>query len=151
MFEHKNLDGKWNRVISSVDDFITCDVLECRDSVGSEPEVVNRRQYTVIGDRLVERCLPSESVGDIWSYDSDGLPWWGSVKNPPHMGIIAEFNTYNGGLHRKPFEADRNVVAFATDGEEITFANGIYKVVRQSDESELTAPSLLELRKSYFS
>lgn len=150
MFEHKYLDGNWNRVIPATDSFLSGDVLECRDSVGAEAETINRRQYAVVGDRLVERCLPAESVGDKWSYDSYALPWWGSVKNPPHMGVIAEFNEYNGGLHRKPFDAENNVVAFAEAGEEVTFNEGLYKVVRKSDECDLTAPNMLELRKLYF-
>jgi hypothetical protein len=150
MFEHKHLDGEWNRVVPSSDAFINGYVLECRDSIGGDPDTISRRQYGVIGDRLVERCLPPESIGDCWSHDDAGLPWWGSVMNPPHMGIVAEFNTHNSGLHRKPFDAEHNVVAFASAGEEVTFSNGIYTVVRQSDEQELMAPTLVELRKLYF-
>jgi hypothetical protein len=150
MFEHKHLDDKWNRVVPATDSFLSGDILECRDSVGKEPETVSRRQYGVVGDRLVERCLPPQAIGDAWSYDSAGLPWWGAVNNPPHMGIVAEFNTHNGGLHRKPLDLAHNVVAFASAGEEITFADGIYTVTRQSDAAELKAPSILELRKLYF-
>lgn len=150
MFEHKHLDGKWNRVVPATESFLNGDVLECRDNVGGEPEKIARQQYAVVGDRLVERCLPPETVGDTWSYDSVGLPWWGSVKNPPHMGIIADFNEANGGLHRKVLVQTHNVVAYASAGEEITFLNGEYKVARQSDSQELMASSILELRKLYF-
>lgn len=150
MFEHKNLDGKVNRVITSSDAFLNSDVLEVRDGIGADTDSFNRKQYGVIGDRLVERSLPPESMGDSWSYDSAGIPWWGSVMNPPHAGIVAEFNSHNGGLHRKPFEVDHNVVAFANDGEEVLLDNGIYKVARKSDGKEIEAASILELRKLYF-
>jgi len=43
-----------------------------------------------------------------------------------------------------------NVVAFAAEGEEILFPDGEYKVVRKSDDQELSARSILELRKLYF-
>lgn len=151
MFEHKHLDGETNRIIPATDGFLNGDVLECRDTVGAEPASVARRQYAVVGDRLVERCLPPEAIGDSWSFDNVASPWWGSVKNPPHMGIIAEFNKFNGGEHRKPIDLEHNVVAYGAQGEDITFANGIYSVVRQSDEQEITATTLVELRKLYFS
>lgn len=150
MFEHKHLDGEMNRVITSTDSFLNGDVLECRDSVGSEPGSISRRQYAVVGDRLVERCLPPESIGDCWSFDAVASPWWGSVKNPPHMGIIAEFNKFNGGEHRKPIDLEHNVVAYGAEGEEVTFSNGTYTVIRKSDEKEITAASLVDLRKQYF-
>lgn len=53
MFEHKNLDGKWNRIIPSTDVFLNGDVLECRETVGSEPEKISRQQYAGVGKRLV--------------------------------------------------------------------------------------------------
>lgn len=150
MFEHKNLDSKWNRVIPASDTFIHGEVLECRDNASADPEASGRLQYGVIGDRLVERALPPESVGDHWSYDADNPPWWSTVNNPPHAGLVADFNSHNGGLHRKPLDAAHNVVAFASAGEEVTFANCVYTVVRQNDNKEITAASMLALRKSYF-
>ena len=151
MFEHKSLDGKWNRVVSASEPFVTKEeVLECRDSLGGDADAASRNQFAVIGDRLVERCLPPSTIGDVWSYDAGGLPWWGMVNNPPHAGLVADFNTYCGGLYRKPLDVEHNVVAFAAAGEEILFANSTYKVVRASDSAELTAPSLMELRKLYF-
>lgn len=149
MFEHKHLDGEINRVIPATDAFLNGDVLECHDS-GADPKTLARRQYAVVGDRLVERCLPPETIGDTWSFDAVASPWWGSVKNPPHMGIIAEFNTFNGGEHRKPIDLQHNVVAYGAEGEEVTFANGIYTVVRNSDGETITAASLVELRNLYF-
>ena len=150
MFEHKKLDGEWNRVIPSSDTFIKGEILECRDTVGADPKTLSRRQYGVINDILVERCLPPETIGDYWSYDAFGVPWWDSVKNPPHMGIIAEFNNFNGGAYRKPLDKAHNVVAFAAAGEGITFVDGSYTVVRQSDSKEITAPTLPDLRRDYF-
>lgn len=150
MFEHKTLDGKWNRIVPACEPFVKGDVLECRDSLGGDADGASRNQFGVIADRLVERCLPPEGIGDYWSYDAGGLPWWGIVNNPPHAGLVADYNEYNGGLYRKVLDTDHNVVAFAAEGEEVLFSEGMYKVVRKSDEQELTAPSLLELRKLYF-
>ncbi|MGR9054259.1 MAG: hypothetical protein ACU84J_16595 [Gammaproteobacteria bacterium] len=150
MFEHKNLDGRWNRVIPATDAFVSGEVLECRVSVGSEPEKISRQQYAVVGDRLVERCLPPESVGDAWSYDAGKLPWWGSVNNPPHAGLLADFNSHYGGLRYAPLDVKHNVIGFASDGEEIIFSSGTYTVTRKSDGKELSASSVRELRDSYF-
>ncbi|MEJ2141974.1 MAG: hypothetical protein P8Y24_06405 [Gammaproteobacteria bacterium] len=150
MFEHKHLDGEVNKVIAATDSFLNGDVLECRDSLGEDAQSISRRQYAVVGDRLVERCLPPETVGDTWSFDDVAMPWWGSVKNPPHMGIIAEFNSFNNGLHRKPIDLENNVVAYGAEGEEVTFCNGSYSMTRRSDEQELTAPTLVALRKLYY-
>jgi hypothetical protein len=150
MFEHKTLDGKWNRVVSACEPFVKDEVLECRDSLGGDADGASRNQFGVIGDLLVERCLPPQANGDFWSYDAGGLPWWGVVNNPPHAGLVADFNTHLGGLYRKPLDLAHNVVAFAAEGEEILFADGNYKVVRKSDEQELSATSILELRKLYF-
>jgi hypothetical protein len=150
MFEHKNIDGAWNRVVSSNDAFLNGDILECRDMVGSEPEKISRMQFAVVGQRLVERCLPPEALSETWAQDAGKLPWWISVKNPPHAGIIADFNSHNGGLHRIPFDATHNVVGFAYEGEEIVFTKGIYKVSRKSDGNELSANSMSQLRELYF-
>lgn len=153
MFEHKNLDGTWNRVIPADGGYLNGDILECRDAggaAGSAPEKVARRQYAVVGDRLVERCLPPETLGDTWSHDSFALPWWDSVKNPPHIGIVADFNSANGGEHRKVLDVKHNIIGIAGAGEEIVFDQGTYTVVRQSDEKELSAQSMLELRQLYY-
>lgn len=150
MFEHKTLDGKWNRVVPACEDFTKTELLECRDSLGGDADAAARNQFSVIGDLLVERCLPPQGKGDVWSYDAGGLPWWGVVNNPPHAGLVADFNAHLGGLYRKPLDLAHNVVAFAAAGEEILFTDGVYKVVRKSDEQELSAASLLELRKLYF-
>ena len=150
MFEHKNLDGVWNRVVSATDAFLSGDILETRDMVGSEPEKISRMQFAVIGQQLVERCLPPEALTETWAHDAGKLPWWDSVKNPPHMGLIADFNSHNGGLHRIPFDANHYVVGFAYEGEEIVFGKGIYTVNRKSDGKVITATSSLELRELYF-
>lgn len=150
MFEHKNLDGVWNRIVSSADAFLNGDILECRETVGSEPEKISRMQYAVAGQRLVERCLPPESLGETWAHDAGKLPWWDSVNNPPHMGIIADFNSHGGGLHRIPLDVNHNVVGFANQGEEIILAKGLYTLSRKSDGQELSAKSMLELRELYF-
>ncbi|MCQ8104853.1 hypothetical protein NP590_12120 [Methylomonas sp. SURF-2] len=150
MFEHKNLDGVWNRVLSATDAFLNGDILECRETLGAEPEKISRMQYAVVGQRLVERCLPPEALGETWTHDAGKLPWWDSVKNPPHAGIIADFNSHGGGLHRIPLDASHNVVGFAGDGEEILLVNGMYTVNRKSDGQTLSAKSMLELRGLYF-
>jgi hypothetical protein len=150
MFEHKNLDGTWNRVVPASDAFLNGDILECRDMVGSEPEKISRMQFAVIGQRLVERCLPPEALSETWAQDAGQLPGWDSVKNPPHAGIVAEFNSYNGGLHRIPFDANHFVIGFAKEGEEILFLKGLYTVTRKSDAKELSGTSLNELRQLYF-
>lgn len=150
MFEHKALDGQWNRVLPAADSFINGEVLECRDTVGEEPGKISRRQYAVVGDRLVERCLPPEAVGDFWSHDVAQLPWWSSVMNPPHAGILADFNSQFGGLHRRQLDTAHNVVGYAGAGEEITLGKAGYALKRASDGAELVAKSMLELRKLYY-
>jgi hypothetical protein len=150
MFEHKELDGTKNRVIPASEAFVSGDVLECHIGQEADMEKAGRLQYGVINERLVERSLPPESVGDYWSYDAPAAPWWGTVNNPPHAGLVAEFNNHSGGQYRVPLDKAHNVVAFASAGEEIVFSDGAYKVVRESDGSELTAPSIMDLRKLYF-
>jgi len=150
MFEHKNLDGQWNRVIPSTNSFLNGDILECREMVGSEPEKNSRQQFAVIGERLVERSLPPESIGDTWSHDVGKLPWWEAVNNPPHAGMIADFNSQNGGLQRVPLDVNHNVVGFASEGEEIIFSKGLYTLKRKSDDKELSASSTRQLREQYF-
>ena len=150
MFEHKELDGTLNRVIPASDAYVCGEILECRGGLEKAPEKNSRLQFGVIGDRLVERNLPPEGVGDYWSYDAPAAPWWGTVNNPPHAGLVAEFNSHSGGQYRVPLDVAHNVVAFASAGEEVLLTNGIYNVVRESDGAELTAASILELRKLYF-
>ncbi|MDT4328680.1 hypothetical protein ACQE3E_10305 [Methylomonas sp. MED-D] len=150
MFEHKNLDGQWNKTIPATDSFVNGEVLECRDTVGEEPAKISRKQYAVIGDLLVERCLPPESIGDTWAHDVGQLPWWGAVMNPPHAGMIADFNSLNGGLQRRNLDVAHHVVGYAAAGEEITLLKTVYSVTRASDGKELSAPSMLELRKLYY-
>ncbi|WFP51560.1 hypothetical protein PL263_05905 [Methylomonas sp. EFPC3] len=150
MFEHKALDGQWNRVVPATESFVNGEILECRDNVGDEPGKISRRQYAVIGDRLVERCLPPEAIGDFWSHDVAQLSWWGSVMNPPHCGLLADFNTQYGGLHRRDLDVGHNVVGYAAAGEEITLGKASYAVKRASDSADLVAASMLELRKLYY-
>jgi len=152
MFEHDKVDGEWVKVIPAMESFTTDSILEIRESISKErdPKTTSRTQYSVVGDRLVERNLPPESVGDKWGYDDCDVPWWGSVNNPPHAGLIADFNKHNGGLQKKPLDLGNNVVAFTSAGEEITFAGGQYSVTRQKDGAELTAGSILDLRKAYY-
>lgn len=152
MFEHKNLDGEWNRIIPSTDPFVSPEVLEIRESINREkdPKATNRMQYAVVGDKLVERCLPPETIGERWSYDAWDTPWWLAVNNPPHAGLLADFNSSQGGKQRKPLEPGHNVVAFTSAGEEVTLQNGEYTVTRKTDEKEFKAPTLPELRQAYF-
>jgi hypothetical protein len=150
MFEHKELDGTQNRLISATEAFVSNEVLECLVGPNAEDGKNNRVQFGVVGDRLVERGLPPSSIGDYWSFDTPATPWWGTVNNPPHAGLVAEYNKHSGGQHRVTLDTEHNVVAFATAGEEVTLVNGDYKVVRESDGAELTAASILELRKLYF-
>lgn len=148
MFEHKELDGTQNRLIPPTEGFLAGEVLECREGK-LEPEQNNRAQFGVVGDRLVERCLPPESVGDHWSYDV-ASPWWGTVNNPPHAGLVAEYNSHTGGQYRFILDTEHNVVAFAGEGEEVLLSGNEYTVTRKSDNAELKANSILELRKLYY-
>ena len=152
MFEHKKLDGETYRIIPSTDDFLGGEVLELRESIGAnkDPATVNRVQYGVVGNRLVERCLPPESVGDRWSYDAPATPWWSTVNNPPHAGLVADFNSSQGGEQRVPLDQSHNVVAFGSAGEEVMLSNGEYAVTRASDGKAIKAGSLLETRQAYY-
>ena len=152
MFEHKNLDGVWNRVLPASDSYLGNEILEMRDNIGADckPESCARRQYSVYEGQLVERCLPPEQVGDRWSYDATGIAWWIRVNNPPHVGILADFNQYLGGKHRNPVDINRNVVAYAGAGEKIFLKGGEYVVTRSSDGKEIIAPDLIETRQSYY-
>jgi hypothetical protein len=67
MFEHKNIDGQWNRVIPASESFVSKEILEIREKVNADckPETSSRLQYGVVGEQLVERCLPPESIGEL--------------------------------------------------------------------------------------
>jgi hypothetical protein len=123
-----------------------------RDNVSPNcsPETSSRKQYGVIGDQLVERCLPPENIGDRWSYDAFDMSWWTRVNNPPHMGIIAEFNETQGGKYRNPLNTDENVVAYTTAGEKVFLKQGQYIVTRGKDNKEITADSLIDARRAYY-
>jgi len=150
MFEHKQLDGSIHRLVPASDGFIKGEVLECREGLKGDVESISRKQYGVVGDMLVERCLPPESMGDTWSYDNVAQPWWVRVMNPPHMGIVADYNEQLGGMHRQHLDLAHNVAAIAGEGEVVLFTNGRYNVTRTRDSQELSAPTLAELRKLYY-
>ena len=152
MFEHKNLDGQWNRVLPSSDSFLSSEILEIRDNVSPncKPETSSRKQYGVIGEQLVERCLPPVTSGDCWPHDAFGVSWWTRVNNPPHMGIIAEFNESQGGKHRIPLDKEQNVVAYAASGEKVLLKQGQYMVTRSKDNKEITGDSWAETRRAYY-
>lgn len=151
MFEHKELDGTMNRVIETSDAFVSPEVLEMREVFAPVGDVhsLSRTQYAVIGERLVERSLPPENVGERWPSDDSDAPWWTAVNNPPHAGMVASFNAAHGGKQRLPLDVNHNVVAFASAGEEVLFKDGAYAVVRKSDAKEISAPTLVELRRAY--
>jgi len=150
MFEHKHLDGEANRIIPAPDAFISGDVLERREGLVKDLKALSRLQYGVVDALLVERCLPPETIGDTWSHDNLAAPWWTKVMNPPHMGIVAEFNLQSGGLHRKALDQAHNVVAYGGEGEEVLFSGGLYSMTRKRDGQGLSAPNLVELRKLYY-
>lgn len=152
MFEHKHLDGQWHRILPATESFASKEILEIRDNVSPDckPETSSRKQYAVVGEQLVERCLPPESVGDKWSHDAFDISWWTRVNNPPHMGIIADFNESQGGKHRIPLDLENNVVAFAASGEKVVLKEGQYFVTRDKDNKEITADSLIETRRAYY-
>ena len=152
MFEHKHLDGAWNRVLPATESFVSEEILEIRDNVSPncKPETSSRKQYAVVGDQLVERCLPPENVGERWSHDAFDISWWTRVNNPPHMGILAEFNESQGGKHRIPLDKENNVVAFAAAGEKVLLKQGQYFVTRDKDSKEIVADSLFETRRAYY-
>jgi hypothetical protein len=151
MFEHKELDGTMNRVIAGGDAFVSPEILEMREVFEAVDDVqsLSRKQYAVIDERLVERSLPPENVGERWPYDDSDAPWWTTVNNPPHAGMVASFNAAQGGKQRVPLDPAHNVVAFSSGGDEVIFKDGGYGVVRQSDGKEITAPTLVELRRLY--
>lgn len=153
MFEHQKLDGETFRVMPASETFLNGEVLELRETIGAEkdPNRINRVQYSVAGERLVERCLPPQSVGDRWGYDNADAPWWSLVNNPPHAGLVADFNSSLGGKQRVALDTAHNVIALAAKGEEVIMdSGGEYTLTRASDSKELRAKSMLELRQAYY-
>lgn len=152
MFEHSSIDGNASRIVPANLPAVSAELLELREAVaGKDLSGMTRRQFGVIGDYLVERSLPPESIGDRWSYDAVDVPWWVVVKHPPHAGLVADFNEHFGGKYRIPLDPKHNVVGFTSSGEEILFTNGQYTVKRGKDGKEIAAGGLVELRKLYFS
>ncbi|MEC8809713.1 MAG: hypothetical protein VXY23_00250 [Pseudomonadota bacterium] len=150
MFEHKSLDGDKHRVLPAWEAFVKEEVLETREPKNGEGlDAAGRHQHGVVGETLVERFLPPETVGNAWSYDAH-TPWWVVVVNPPHAGIVADFSKAKGGLYRHKWVKERNVVAFAEGGEEIVLEGAEYAVTRAADGQELRAPSLMKLRAAYY-
>lgn len=151
MFEHKELDGNSYRLLAATQANLSQQILEHRDnSGGRDLTEVPRTQHGVIGNLLVERYLPAETVGAAWPHDAVAEPWWEVVSRPPHAGILADFNATAGGLYRRELAPSHNVVAFAQNGEEVVLDKGIYSVNRAADGERLSAPSLLALRAKYF-
>lgn len=147
MFEHTNLDGTKYRTLGATQAFLQPEVLEFRDG---KVDKAPRLQHAVAGDLLVERYLPPEAKGDAWPHDQVAAPWWVVVDHPPHAGIVASFNEALGGTYKRKLNPQKNVVAFAENGEEVVMERGTYCVVRASDGKELSAASLLALRAAYF-
>ncbi len=151
MFEHKYLDGEKHRIVQAPQAFLKEVVLETREPrLGEGVAAAGRHQHAVLGEVLVERFLPPETVGDSWSHDP-GTLWWEVVGHPPHGGIVADFNRAIGGQYKRELVPDRNVVAYAENGEEVVLSAAQYKVVRASDGQELVAPTLVKLRSLYYS
>lgn len=151
MFEHKNLDGNKYRVLSTDKPWMKPEILEVREpKSGQDDSAAARTQYAVIGETLVERHLPPESVGDAWQFDSVASPWWEVVGHPPHGGIVADFNAYIGGQYERELDPANNVVAFAEQGEAVTFDGSAYKVKREGDAADLSGMPLKSLRQSYY-
>ena len=137
MFEHKSLDGDKHRVLPAWEAFVNEEVLETREPKNGEGlDAAGRHQHGVVGETLVERFLPPETVGNAWSYDAH-TPWWVVVVNPPHAGIVADFSKAKGGLYRHKWVKERNVVAFAEGGEEIVLEGAEYAVTRAADGQDV--------------
>lgn len=151
MFEHQALDNEKLRVIPATAAFINESVLECREPKnGQSIKAAGRQQHAVAGTVLVERFLPPENIGDAWPHDASAAPWWEVVGHPPHGGVVADFNTVLGGAYHRELDPNKNVVAYADQGEEVILVNDVYTVVRASDQQELSAPSMLKLREAYY-
>lgn len=95
--QHKDIDGKWNRYLT-LDTIIVTDVpdaggsgvntwlvvgphrvlqmIDPNSGVGCDASEKQRYQYVLsAGSLLLERMLPSESVGDLWSGESQARPF----------------------------------------------------------------------------
>lgn len=152
MFEHKQLDGDKCRIIDRDKEYLQAEVLEIRDPKNSAPSNdACRTQYGVIDEVLVERYLPPQSKGDCWQHDAVANPWWNVVGHPPHGGIVADYNTYSGGAYQRTLDPQNNVVAFAEDGEQVTYDGASYRVIRKSDTQELVSATMSTLRQKYYS
>lgn len=151
MFENKLLDGEKVRIVSAAKDYLKPEVLELREPKNGEAiDSACRTQYAVIGEVLVERYLPPETIGDQWAHDNVGDPWWSVVGHPPHGGVVADFNKYIGGAYLRKLDPEKNVVAYAEDGEEVCMKQGEYLVTRNSDQAELRGNRLASLRQAYY-
>ncbi len=150
MFEHKELDGERRRLIPATEAFVSPSILEVREALKSEgADDSARSQHAVVEKRPVERYLPPASVGDRWAHDATDLPWWEVVNNPPHAGLVADYTKAFGGIRYNPLNKDKNLVAYSSQGEEVVLKETQYSLVRKSDGKEISAPSLLALRKAY--
>lgn len=150
MFEHKELDGERRRLIPATEAFVSSTILEVRDALKSEGANDSARaQHAVVEKRPVERYLPPESLGERWAHDATDLPWWEVVNNPPHAGLVADYTAAFGGIRYNPLNKEKNLVAYASQGEEVILKGAQYAVVRKSDGKALVAASLLALRKAY--
>jgi len=151
MFEHKQLDGEKIRVLSAGKAYLKAEILEIRDPKNNNSNAdACRSQYGAIGETLVERYLPPQSKGDSWQQDSSASPWWSVVGHPPHGGIVADFNKYIGGAYLRKLDPTNNVVAFAEEGEAVSFDGQQYSVTRTSDTQELRGSKIAELRQQYY-
>lgn len=150
MFEHKDLDGNKHRTLTANQPFVSSDILETREPKnGQAISSAARAQHAVVEGILVERFLPPEAVGDKWDYEPS-TAWWEVVGHPPHGGIVADFNSNQGGAYQRELNPEDNVVAFAEDGEKVIMTGSEYKVTRSKDSTELVKPSFIELRQAYY-
>ena len=151
MFEHDKLDGKRHRVLETEGPGTVGEVLESREPQNGKPvEAAGRLQNAVRDGVCLERVLPPEAMGDRWPHDAVASPWWEVVSHPPHGGIVADFNEKMGGTYRRRLDPSRHVVAFAEGGEEVVLVGREYRVTRSRDETEVCAPSLEQLRATYY-
>jgi hypothetical protein len=149
MFEHSKLDGERIRVLTSSEGYTSSEILETRESAaGKAIAEIGRLQFAVVDETLVQRFLPPEGFGDVWSFDSAAVPWWEVVSHPPHAGVVADFNKAFGGQYRRELAKDNNVVAYAGSGEPVVMDGEQYHMSK--DGVELTGANLKVLRDSYY-